>query len=173
MATAITFVLSNAGVLLFAVALVRTLLRVRHGQLAHRVVTPSYVLWGETLFYAVGVTLVYIGILHAYFQHIAAPSIGWHPSPFEYELGWFEIPLGVVAMLSLWRGYEFRLAATIIFVVFSWAAAAQHIAQILGAHNYAPGNAGPILWFGDILLPLLLVVLAFVSRDAHERFERT
>ena len=173
MATAITFVLSNAGVLLFAVALVRTLQRIRHGQLAHRVVTPSYVLWGETLFYAVGVTLVYIGILHAYFQHIAAPSIGWHPSPFEYELGWFEIPLGVVAMLSLWRGYEFRLAATIIFVVFSWAAAAQHIVQILGAHNYAPGNAGPIVWFGDILLPLLLVVLAFVSRDAHERFERT
>jgi hypothetical protein len=173
MALAITFVLSNAGVLLFAVALVRTLVRVRHGQLAHRVVTPSYVLWGETLFYAVGVTLVYIGILHAYFQHIAAPSIGWHPSPFEYELGWFEIPLGVVAMLSLWRGYEFRLAATIVFVVFSLAAAAQHMQQILGAHNYAPGNAGPIVWFGDILLPLLLVVLAFASRDAHERHERT
>jgi hypothetical protein len=44
---------------------------------------------------------------------------------------------------------------------------------LIGCSRYAPGNAGPIVWFGDILLPLLLVVLAFASRDAHERHERT
>ena len=119
-----------------------------------------------------GLGFVYIGIMHAYFGAVVAPTIGWTPSPFEYELGWAEIGLGIVAMVSLWRGYEMRLAATLIFATFSFAAAAQHVDEIVRLHNYAPGNAGLILWWGDIALPIAVLVLAYLSREAHERYER-
>jgi hypothetical protein len=32
------------------------------------------------------------------------------------------------------------------------------------SYNYAPGNAGPILYISDILLPLLLIVLLIAYR---------
>lgn len=168
----IAFVLSNTQVWLFAAAIVIAIVKVRRAHFAHRVVTPVYVLWGETLFYTLGIGFVYAGFMHAYAQSIVAPSIGWTPSPFEFELGWAEIGVGLVALMSLWRGYEFRLASTLIYAVFSFAAAAQHIAEIVSAHNYAPGNAGVVLWFGDIAVPIFFLILAYLSRDAYERTER-
>jgi hypothetical protein len=171
-ATVISWIFTNTAVWLFLVAVIVTIVKVRRARFARRVVTPSYILWGETLFYTLGVGFVYVGVMHAYFGHFVAPTIGWAPSPFEYELGWAEIGLGIVALLSLWRGYEMRLAATLIFATFSFAAAAQHVSQMLGAHNYAPGNAGLILWWGDIALPVVVLILAYLSREAHERHER-
>jgi hypothetical protein len=59
-----------------------------------------------------------------------------------------------------------------VFAIFSFGAAAQHIEQMLALHNYSRGNAGLILWFGDIALPLFLLFLAFGARDAYERTMR-
>lgn len=163
MAAAISAILGNIFVLFFAIAIMATFFKVRRARIAHRTANLAYILWGEMLFYAVGLTMIWAGIFHAYAQGIAAPSIGWQPSPFEYELGWFEIGFGFVALLALWRGAEFRLAATIPFAIFSLAAAAQHIQQIVRLQNYAPGNAGLVLWFGDIFVPIFVLVLAFLS----------
>ena len=171
--SAISWILGNAEVVLFVIALIVTIVKVRRAHFARRVVTTSYVLWGEMLFYVIGIGFIYGGLMHAYAQSLVAPTIGWTPSPFEYELGWCEVGVGIVALMSLWRGYELRLATTVITFVFSWAAAAQHISQIATLHNYAPGNAGIILWFDDIALPLFFIILAWLSREAHERTERT
>jgi hypothetical protein len=67
--------------------------------------------------------------------------------------------------MALWRGYESRLAATIIAATFCLACAAQHIEQMMCCGNYALNNAGPILWFADIFIPVVLIVLAAVSRS--------
>jgi hypothetical protein len=165
---AIRWVLSNAGIVLFVIAVICSLIKLRRARTAGRSPNVASVFWSEILFYAVGIGFIYYGLLHAYAQNIAAPSIGWLPSPFEYELGWVEIGIGVSAVVSLWRGYDFRLALTIPFVIFSWAAAAQHIQLILCCHNMAPGNAGLILWFSDILVPLILLVLAVASTRSIE-----
>lgn len=158
----LTFVLSNTGVLLFVVAILVALIKLRDGRGEGSI---AYRFWGEILFYSIGIGFLYVGIMHAYFQGIAAPNIGWQPSPFEFELGWAEIGVSLVALLSLWRGYEFRLATTLIFAIFSFAAAAQHVVQFFAAHNSAPGNIGFVLWFGDMLLPLIVLVLAMLSRE--------
>ena len=164
----ISILLSNLFIVFFLIAILTTISKVRRVQLSRRPVNASYVFWGELLFYSVGLGMLWSGAMHAYAQQIVAPSFGWQPSPFAYELGWTQIGLGVVAMASLWRGTEFRLAATAIFVISSFAAAFQHIAQ-MRAHNYATGNAGSVLWFGDILLPLILLVLAIVNREEELR----
>ncbi len=166
---AIRWVLSNAGFVLFVIAVICSFVKLRRARAARQSPNVASIFWGEILFYAVGIGFMYYGLLHAYAQNIAAPAIGWLPSPFEYELGWFEIGIGASALLSLWRGYDFRLALTIPFVIFSWAAAAQHIQLIICCHNMAPGNAGLILWFSDIAVPLIVLVLALLSVPTLKR----
>jgi hypothetical protein len=124
------------------------------------------------LFYCFGIGFAYVWYFHAFLSNFTAPAIGWKPSPFEWELAWAELGIGVIAILALWRGYEMRLAATLVSAIFLFGAAAQHIHLMVTAHNYAPGNAGAVLWFGDIALPVLLLILAFASRDAYERTMR-
>lgn len=163
-ASAIAEVVSHWYVVLFVVAVWTTLAKSRRLRIARRPSHGPYLLWGELLMYCVGIGFIFVGIMHAYVQSVSAPAIGWSPSPFEYELGWIEIPLGVVAIMALWRGFEFRLAVTIVYVTFSLAAAAQHVSQILCCRNYSPDNAGLLLWFGDLFLPLLVLATAALSR---------
>ena len=168
-ATVISAILSNAFLVFFAIAACTTLVKVRRSGGARSEGNVAYVLWGELLFYCVGLGFIYAGLFHAYAGPLVAPKIGWQPSPFEYELGWLEIPLGAVACMALWRGYEFRLAATIPFITFSLAAAAQHLQEIACCKNYAPDNAGLVLWFGDILLPIFLLAAAAFARRPADR----
>ncbi len=173
MATVIRTVLSNLEVVLIVVAIVVTILKLRRAKLHRTVMTPAYTLWGELLFYGIGFGFLWAGIFHAFFQQTAASSIGWQPSPFEWELAFAEFGVGLIALLSLGRGYDMRLATTLVFFIFSAGAAIQHINQVLCCRNYAPGNAGTILWVNDIAFPLVLLYLAFASRDAYERTART
>ena len=99
-------VLSNLELLLIVVAIVMAILKLRRAKMHRTVMTPSYTLWGELLFYGVGFGFLWAGIFHAFFQHIAAAAIGWQPSPFEWELAWGEFGGAIIAWLSLGRGYE-------------------------------------------------------------------
>lgn len=168
-ADSIKLILSNIYIAFFLIAIVTTIAKVRRAGIARKPVSVPYILWGELLFYYVGLGFVWVGLFHAYAQNIAAPSIGWQPSPFEYELGWAELAIALVAMMSFFRGAEFRIAATLIFSIFGLAAAAQHIQQILCCQNFAPGNAGLIVWFNDVFASLLLLALALLSRGAEPR----
>jgi hypothetical protein len=172
MATVIRAVLSNLELVLIVIAVIVTIVKLRRAKMHRTVMTPGYTLWGELLFYGIGFGFLWAGIFHAFFQETAATSIGWQPSPFEWELAWAEFGVALIALLSLGRGYEMRLAATIVFAIFSAGAAIQHINQIVCCRNYAPGNAGTILWINDIAVPLVLLYLAFASRDAYERSSR-
>lgn len=169
---AIGFILGNIQIPLLVVAVIVTIVKLRRANARHEVMSVSYTLWGEVLFYCFGIGMVYVWYFHAFLADFTAPTIGWQPSPFEWELAWAELGMGAVALLSLWRGYDMRLAATLVPAIFLFGAAAQHIHLMITVHNYAPGNAGPILWFGDIALPIFTLFLAFLSRDAYERTVR-
>src|ERR1700733_10016007 len=103
-ANAIAAVLSNLGAILIVVALVVAAARVARERARRVPVNGADVYWQELLFYAVGVSFVYVGLIHAFLQELASKDIGWAPSPFEYELGFAEVGLGIVALLSRWRG---------------------------------------------------------------------
>lgn len=162
----IKFVLSNFFVVLLVVAIFTSIAKIRRARIGRRPIGSSYIIWGELLFYVYGLANIYSGFFHAYAGDMVAASIGWQNSPFQYELGWFEIGYGVTALMSLWRGYQFRLAMTLPYSIFLLAAAAQHISQMQHQHNYAPNNAGLILWLGDIAIPLVVLLLSWMAR--HE-----
>lgn len=169
---AISFILGNIQIPLFVIAVIVTIVKLRRASARHEVMSTGYTLWGEVLFYCFGLGMVYDWYMHAFLADFVAPLIGWKASPFEWELAWSALGMGVIALLSLWRGYDMRLAATLASAIFLFGAAAQHIHLIITQHNYSPGNAGTILWFGDIALPLFTLFLAYVSRDAYERTAR-
>ncbi len=162
----IKFISSNFFLIFLIVAIATSVAKIRRARIRRRPISNSYVLWGELLFYVYGLATIYSGVLHAYAGPMVATAIGWQNSPFQYELGWFEIGYGATALLSLWRGYQFRLAVTLPYSIFLLAAAAQHIDQMQRRHNYAPNNAGLILWLGDIAIPLVVLLLSWMAR--HE-----
>jgi hypothetical protein len=161
----VRFILSNAFVILFVIAIFTSIARIRRARLSRRPFNAAYLVWGEMLFYVYGIANIYGGLFHAYSGDMVAASIGWQNSPFQYELGWFEIGYGATALMSLWRNYSFRLAMTLPYSIFALAAAAQHINMMQSRHNYAPNNAGAVLWLGDIAIPLMMLVLAWLSRE--------
>ena len=162
----ISAILSNFVVTLLAIAIVMSIVKIRRAKLSRRPYSAVYIVWGELLFYMYGIGAIYGGFFHAYFGTMAAAGIGWQNSPFQYELGWFEIGIGLAALFARRQNYGYRLALTIPIVVFSFAAAAQHIALMLTKHNFAPNNAGMMLWLNDIIMPLILAWVAFAARDA-------
>ncbi len=97
-----------------------------------------------------------------------ARSIGWQPSPFEFEVAIANLAFGTLGILCLWKEGSFWTAVVIGVTVWLWGDAIGHIREIVVAHNYAPNNAGAAL-YSDLLLPAVLIALFAVSRPAAKQ----
>jgi hypothetical protein len=117
------------------------------------------------VFWTVGIAYLYNFVFHVFFGEMAARFIGWSDSPFQLEVGTASLGFAAVGFLAAFRSFDLRLAAIVGPGIFCLGAAVGHIHQMITAHNFAPGNAGVIFWM-DILLPLLGVVLLWLSRNA-------
>jgi hypothetical protein len=65
-----------------------------------------------------------------YGQEIAR-CVGWPASPFQYELGFSELALGVMGLLSALFEYQFWLATIICASVWLWGAAGVQLYYVL------------------------------------------
>jgi hypothetical protein len=99
---------------------------------------------------------------HVFFPAQSAASIGWAPSPFQFEVGVANLGLGLAGIYAAFSRFEARVAASIPAVCFLGGAAVLHITDIVVSGNLAPGNAGPIL-LTDLLTPLVLIVLLVLA----------
>lgn len=130
-------------------------------------VLEIFLLWG--LGFTVGVAGVLAFYAHVFRAAQTAKFIGWAPgSPFQFEIGIANLGMGVLGLLCIWRRDDFWLATIIINAVFGWGAAVGHIMQIVRVQNYAPGNAGAIL-YSDILVPVVLISLFVAYRVAQSK----
>ncbi len=112
--------------------------------------------------FSIGISYLYNFVMHVFFAGFTAAYIGWADSPFQYEVGFASLGIGVAGVLSFRRNLAFRVATFLPPAFFLWGAAGGHIYQIVTAHNMAPGNAGTILWT-DILLPIIGFVLLWAQ----------
>jgi hypothetical protein len=97
-----------------------------------------------------------------FFPERAAASIGWAPSPFQYEVGVANLGIGLASIYAAFRGFEARLAAGIAAACFLIGAGIGHVRDILATGNFAPGNAGPIM-VTDFLTPIAVFVLLVLA----------
>ena len=154
--TLIRGLLDNFSLVMLALSLVFAALRSRRD--GERF-CGSLLRW--LLLLAVGVTGIYTFVMHVFFPAASAENIGWAVSPFQYEVGVADLTVGVLGVLAFWGNFGFRLATVVATTIWLWGDALGHVRQLIVAHNFAPGNAGPWFWT-DILLPLVLLACTFL-----------
>lgn len=124
----------------------------------------SSTILGYLFLFALGLPGLWGFVMHAFFPAIAAKYIGWKTSPFQLEVAVANLGMGVVGLFGFNATKAYRKAGAIFATCFLWGAAYGHIVQMLQVGNFAPGNAGTI-FYNDIILPLLIIVLLFMSRE--------
>jgi hypothetical protein len=110
------------------------------------------------LIFPLGVQSLWAFLCHVFIPEQTAASIGWEPSPFQYEVGVANLGIGLASLYAAFQGFQARAAVAIMAAAFLGGAAIGHIRDIALGDNLTPGNAGPIL-YTDILTPIALLVL--------------
>jgi len=132
------------------------------------------------LLYLLAVNVGIGGILawygHTFMADEIARKIGWQPgSPFQFEVAVADLSWGVCGVLCIWLRHNFWTATGIGSSVFFLGCAFGHIRQILQEGNMAVYNAGPVLWIGDLGVPvaiLLLLLIRFALAKEHSPPDR-
>jgi len=112
----------------------------------------------DALTWLVGVNGLITGSGHLFYGPRVAASIGWSPSPFQWEVGLADVSYGVLGVMASSFHRGFWLATIIAFSVFMLGAAVGHARQMVETKDFAPGNAGLVFWC-DIIFPVALIVL--------------
>jgi len=123
------------------------------------------------LLYLLFVYVGLMGLLTAY-AHVFRPletsaSIGWSPSPYEYEVGMADLTVGVLGNLCLWIRGNFWLATAIANAVWLLGDAVGHIREMVVHNNHSPNNAG-IFLATEIVVPLVILFLAMYHSKLAE-----
>ena len=119
---------------------------------------------------AVGVAGSAIGgfFAHAFLADEVAESIGWPPgNPFQLEVAFANLALGVLAVLAMNRRDGFRDATVIAVTIFAVGATITHVIDIVDTGNVAAGNTVQNL--ANVLRPGVLIwLLLAIRRTASE-----
>ena len=154
----ITLLLSNVPAISFLLAVVIALLRGR--PFAQRLLD-----W--LLLLPIGVGYTWAGIFHVFFPDIAAQSIGWQVSPFEFEIGVADMAIGITAIISFWQRLPFKAAVVIYIVLFNLGVTVGHLRDAM-AGNLAANNFGLLLVITIAELAILPLLLYLAARDSRE-----
>lgn len=117
------------------------------------------------LLFPIGCSFFYNFVMHVFFGEMAASFIGWQNSPFQAEVGFASLGFAVVGFLAFRGSHGLRIGAVVGPALFLLGAAAGHIREIVVARNFAPGNAGVMLYM-DIAIPAIGLVLLWLEHRA-------
>ena len=96
------------------------------------------------------------GISHIFFGRKTSASIGWAPSPFETEVGFANLGMGVAGVMAAGETPDFWLALIVVNAIFRIGCGIGHIRQIIQDRNFAPNNTSILLI--DFGVPAFLVL---------------
>jgi hypothetical protein len=114
------------------------------------------------MLFPIGISNLINFVFHVFFGDMAAKFIGWDNSPFQAEVGFASLGIGIAGVIAFKASLPFRFATLIPPAVFSLGEAGGHIYQMVAAHNFSPGNVGLVLP-SDILIPVVGFVLLCLS----------
>lgn len=149
----IALLLGNFGVCMVVLAIIFCIIN----RLVNKKMELAEIIYRWFALFALGYTAIYAFVMHAFFPNFTAATIGWANSPFQFEVAMANLGFGVIAILSFYRNYGFRLATVIGNTCWLWGDAIGHAYQMMTYRNFTMGNAGS--WFYmDVFLPLLLLI---------------
>ncbi|MDX1493270.1 MAG: DUF6790 family protein [Longimicrobiales bacterium] len=114
-----------------------------------------------------GVSGLWSFVGHTFMSETVSRSVGWSPSPFQRELAFYHLAIGVCGIACWWIRDHFWLAAAAIPSLFLYGAGWVHLTDFLEHGNAAPANWGFSVLFGNLLLPTAILVLVWM------RYRRT
>ena len=95
---------------------------------------------------------------HLFLSNLVAEGVGWPTgSPFQLEMGYANLLVGVLGLMAVGRRDGFRTAAIIATTILGFGATLVHLQDIAVHGNLAPGNT--IQNMGNLLDPILLIGL--------------
>lgn len=120
-----------------------------------------------TLLVGVGVGGLFGAAGHLLAPDRVAEQLGWATgSPFQTEVGLFDLAFGVLGVGCIWWRRQWWYAVAAGWSVFAVGAGVNHVIDLVSRGNEAGLNAGSAL--PDLLVPALLLAL-FVARWAADR----
>jgi len=138
-----------------------------HLALSRRRRSSSFLVVETLLLYLFVIYVGLMGVLtfvfHVFFSAQASSSIGWAPSPFEYEVGIADLTIGVLGFLCIWFRENFWLATAIANFVWLEGDAIGHVRQMVEHGNHAANNAGLFLCL-EVIMPVVVLVLTLSHR---------
>lgn len=116
--------------------------------------------WGQTflanaIVYLIGWAGVGAGISHIFFGRRISHTIGFDKSPYELEVGFADLAMGIVALLASGYGPDFALAVILINTIFRVGCGIGHIRSMIRDRNFAINNTA--ILFIDFAVPTFLV----------------
>ena len=114
----------------------------------------SGILLNTYVFWAIGIAMIINFVMHSVFGDYAAKTIGWAQSPFQLELAFTSLGIGVMAIILHGTQSQSRAKAALVIAtaIFAYGAAGGHIYQIIANRDLAANNAG-LLLIMDIVIP--------------------
>jgi Na+/melibiose symporter-like transporter len=155
-------IVSLVPVALWVIAIVCAVIAVRRGP---RPISFGFVverLLRYILIFPLGVQSLWAFFCHVFIPEQTAVAIGWATSPFQYEVGVANLGIGIASLYAAFAGFGVRAAVAVMATGFLGGAGIGHIRDIASSGNFAPGNAGPIL-YTDFLTPIAVLVLLLMS----------
>lgn len=119
-------------------------------------------LFSYYLLFTIGINNLMNFVVHVFFGDIAAKFIGWEQSPFQAEVGFASLGVGIAGVIAFKASLPFRVAALIPPSVFSLGAGGGHIYQMIVAKNFSTGNVGVVLPI-DFLIPIIGFMFLWLS----------
>jgi hypothetical protein len=121
-----------------------------------------------TLVVGVGIGYLFVGLGHLLMADRIAEQLGWATgSPFQTEVGLYDVAFGVLGICCIWLRREWWYATAVGVSVFAVGAGINHVRVRLGSGGGSL-NAGSVL--PDLIVPVLLVAF-FLARHYVARRE--
>ncbi len=102
---------------------------------------------------------------HFFLSDLVAESIGWPAgSPFQLEVAFANLLIGVLGFMAVGRRDGFREATVIAVTIFGVGASIVHIMDVAATGNLAPGNTLQNVL--NLVKPVLLIWILYMARQA-------
>lgn len=111
----------------------------------------------SVMFFWVGIMYTWASVFHVFIPEFGARTIGWDPSPFQKEVGFYDMVVGILSLMSFSSmSQSFFKGVSMVVGGFSLLAGINHLYEYLVLGNKSKNNSGMILYM-DLLLPIILL----------------
>ena len=156
----ITALIGNYMTTCFVIGLLVALVQILRMRDRRTAGVVSGILLNSYVFWAIGIAQTINFVMHSFFGDYAAKTIGWAQSPFQLELAFTSLGMGVAAIILHGVRSQLRAKAALVIAtaIFAYGAAGGHIYQMIANRDFAANNSGLLLAM-DIVIPTVGLAL--------------